>query len=104
MIADNLTDPDLSVKSIAYNFHYNPDYIGRQFKSIMGIPLGKYILNLRIKMAMKFLQETHETIANIAPKCGFVSLRHFLRQFKNEKGMTPSELRHRFQAIHINFE
>ncbi|MBN2442353.1 MAG: helix-turn-helix transcriptional regulator [Spirochaetales bacterium] len=104
MIADNLTDPDLSVKSIAYNLQYNPDYIGRQFKNIMDIPIGKYILSLRIKLAAKFLQETHETVANIAGKCGFISLRHFLRQFKSEKGMTPSELRYRFQAIHINFE
>jgi AraC-like DNA-binding protein len=103
-IADDLINPNLSVKSIAYKFHYNADYIGRQFKNIMGLAIGKYILHLRIKIAVKYLQETHESVTNIAHKCGFVSLRHFLRQFKKEKGMTPSELRYRFQALHINMQ
>ncbi len=98
----NLTNLNLSVKSIANDLDYNPDYIGRQFRAVMGISIGEYVLQQRMKLAEELLQESNETITNIAIKCGFSSVRHFLRQFKKEKGLTPSDLRHRYQAMHIN--
>lgn len=101
-INTHLTNPNLSVKSIAGNIRHNPDYIGRQFRAMMGIPIGEYILQQRMKLAEQLLQEEHETVTKIALKCGFSSLRHFLRQFRKEKGMTPLELRRRHQAMHIN--
>lgn len=98
----HLTNPNLSVKLIADNLRHNPDYIGRQFKTVMGISIGEYILQQRMKLAEQLLQEGPETISKIALKCGFSSLRHFLRQFRKERGMTPLELRRRHQAMHIN--
>jgi AraC-like DNA-binding protein len=103
-INTHLTNPNLSVKSIADDLDYNPDYIGRRFRAVMGIPIGEYILQQRMKLAEQLLQESSETIVNIAAKCGFVSVRHFLRQFRKERGMTPSELRHRYRAMHINIQ
>jgi len=101
-IAVSLTEPDLCVKNIAKKLKYNPDYIGRQFKNIMGIGITEYILKERIKMASKILQESNDTVSAIAKKSGFSSVRHFLRQFKREKGMTPTELRIRYKTMHIN--
>jgi AraC-like DNA-binding protein len=101
-IAFSLTDPNVCVKNIARKLKYNPDYIGRQFKTIMGIGISEYILKERIKIAVKILQETNDTVNSIAEKSGFSSVRHFLRQFKREKGMTPTELRVRYKAMHIN--
>jgi AraC-like DNA-binding protein len=103
-ISSHLTNPNLSVKSIANDLDYNPDYIGRQFRMVMGIPIGEYILQQRIKLAEQLLQESSETMVNIARKCGFSSVRHFLRQFRKKRGMTPSELRHRYHAMHINIQ
>ncbi|TCL70013.1 AraC family transcriptional regulator [Hydrogenispora ethanolica] len=97
-----LTDPNLSVKSIAGYLNHNPDYIGRQFRSVMGMSVGNYILQQRLKLAEQLLQETHQPVQQIASQTGFASLRHFLRQFRKERGMTPSELRRRYQAMHIN--
>jgi len=102
MVASELSDPNLSIKTIAQKLYLNPDYVGRQFKSIMGISVGEYILQQRLKFTKKLLEETNETITIIAENCGFASIRHFLRQFKRITGMTPSELRSRYQAIHIN--
>jgi AraC-like DNA-binding protein len=103
-IRTHLTNPNLSVKSIADDLDYNSDYIGRQFRAVMGIPIGEYILQQRITLAEILLQESQETIIKIATKCGFSSVRHFLRQFHKERGMTPSELRHRYRAMHINIQ
>ncbi|HEX3044119.1 MAG TPA: AraC family transcriptional regulator [Bacillota bacterium] len=100
----HLTNPNLSVKSIASDLRHNPDYIGRQFRTVMGLPIGEYILKQRMKLAEQLLQDSHETVINIATKCGFSSVRHFLRQFRKERGMTPSELRRRYLAMHINIQ
>lgn len=98
----HLTNPNLSVKSIADDLDYHPDYIGRQFRAVMGIPIGEYIVQQRMKLAEQLLQESSETMINIAKKCGFTSVRHFLRQFRKERGMTPTNIRRRYQAMHIN--
>lgn len=103
-INSHITDPNLSVKTIASELKHNPDYIGRQFKAVMAMSIGKYILQQRIKLAERLLQESHDSVGEIALNCGFTSFRHFLRQFKQERGMTPSELRRRYQAIHMNIE
>ncbi len=102
MVASELSDPNLSIKSIAKDLYHNTDYVGRQFKNIMEISVREYILQQRIKFTKQLLEETQETVTIIAEKCGFTSMRHFLRQFKRVTGMTPSELRSKHQAIHIN--
>lgn len=101
-VTSNIIHPNLSVKSIAASLNHNPDYIGRQFRMVMGVSVGGYILQQRMKLAFKYLQDSHATIGEIAAKCGYTSARHFLRQFKKEWGVTPSELRNKYAAIHIN--
>ena len=102
MVASELSEPNLSIKTISEKLYHNPDYVGRQFKSIMGISVGEYILQQRVKFTKQLLEETQETVTIISERCGFTSMRHFLRQFKRVTGMTPTELRNRHQAIHIN--
>jgi AraC-like DNA-binding protein len=102
LVSLNLTDPNLSVKSIAAEMHLNPDYIGRKFKTIMGISIWDFILKKRLQFAECQLIDTRDTVERIAEHCGFGSLRQFLRQFKKQEGITPSEFRRRQQMIHIN--
>ena len=101
-ITANLTDPNLSIKSIANYLKYNPDYIGKQFRTAMGMSVGSYILQQRMKLAEQLLQENTSSITTVAQSCGFTSMRHFLRQFKHERGTTPSEFRRKRRAMHIN--
>lgn len=101
-VVENLTDPELSVKSIAAKLRLNPDYIGRRFREVMGIPIGGYILKKRILLARCRLEESNDSVKEIARQCGFGTMRHFIRQFKSEAGMTPTEARLHFQARHIN--
>jgi AraC-like DNA-binding protein len=101
-ISERLTAPDLSVKSIAASLRLNPDYLGRRFKEVMGISIGSFILKKRIKLAEARLQLSHDTVKEVAELSGFGTMRHFLRQFKSEYGMTPTEMRLHYQARHIN--
>lgn len=101
-IAENLTDPNLCIKSIADNLDHNPDYLGRQFKRVMGLSIGDFILQRRVKLAVGLLQDSHDSVADIGLRCGFGSVRHFLRQFKAERGVSPGELRVVYRLMHIN--
>ena len=102
LIAERLSDPNLSVKYMADVLRHNPDYIGRKFKRVMGLSIGEYVLQKRIEVATLRLQETYGSVAEISTQCGFGSVRHFLRQFKAVQGITPTELRARYRTMYIN--
>jgi AraC-like DNA-binding protein len=102
LIAERLSDPNLSVKYMADVLRHNPDYIGRKFKRVMGLSIGEYVLQKRIEVATLRLQETYGSVAEISAQCGFGSVRHFLRQFKAVQGITPTELRARYRTMYIN--
>jgi AraC-like DNA-binding protein len=102
LIAERLSDTNLSVKYIADVLRHNPDYIGRKFKRVMGLSIGEYVLQKRIEVATLRLQETYGSVAEISAQCGFGSVRHFLRQFKAVQGITPTELRARYRTMYIN--
>lgn len=101
-IAENLTDPNLSVKSVAQALGLNLDYVGKRFKSVMGISVGDYVLAERLKLATARLEQTTDTVEAVAAGCGFGTLRHFLRQFKGTTGLTPTQVRVRYRMMHIN--
>jgi len=101
-VAENLTNPDLSIKTIARSLGLNLDYAGRRFKEVMGLSVGDYLLKERLKLAVVRLQQSQETLASVASACGFGTLRHFLRQFKTQFGTTPTEARTRYRMMHFN--
>lgn len=101
-IEENLTDPNSSVKYIADLMKLNCDYLGRIFKEVMHISVGKYIVKRRIEIAINRLRETRLTSKEIADQCGFGSLRQFYHHFKAETGKTPGEYRDALSKIEVN--
>lgn len=61
----------------------------RLFKKGTGRSLPQYVNELRITRACNMLAETDLTVAQIAYDCGFVSLAHFQRQFREHRQCTP---------------
>jgi len=100
-VYENLSNCNFSVKVLAEQMQYNPDYLGRLFKSVMKKSIGEYIIDRRIALSVTLLTETDDTISSISRKSGFNSMRNFLRQFKSRKEQTPSELRTRHKIMHI---
>jgi len=102
LLLENVADPRVSIKYIAAELGLHPDYAGRRFRETMGLSVGDYILKKRIELAVSLLLDTADTVERIASKCGFNDFRHFLRQFKAERGMTPTEARRRHRIVHVN--
>ena len=68
-------------------------YFCRYFKKNIGKTITEYINVIRVEKAATALAETEDKIIDIASACGFDNTGYFIRRFKKEKGMTPSEYR-----------
>jgi len=60
-----------------------------------GMTLSKYILTRKVSNAAYELLYNHQSVINIATKCGFANHDTFTRAFKRITGLTPSEFRKR---------
>lgn len=65
----------------------------RRFREAMGIPLHRYWLRHRCRLAQARLLETNETIDEISEHLGYDDVAYFSRQFKAITGMSPSRFR-----------
>ena len=68
-------------------------HFSRAFKQFTGMNVTDYVNAKRIILAKELLQETEDSIAVIAEKCGFASIPHFHRMFKALTDCTPSAYR-----------
>lgn len=94
-------DREQSVQGIAEHFHYNPNYLSRQFKSKIGMSLQRYINLVKITKAKDLLSSTRKSIREISLSIGIEDEKYFMRLFKKTEGMTPSEFRKAFYRIRL---
>ena len=58
-----------------------------------GVSVIHDVIKGRIEKAKSFLSKSNYSITEISNKCGYKSEFHFMRQFKKETGLTPTEFR-----------
>lgn len=91
-IIDNISDADISVGDFARHMGISPSLLYIKCKKKLGYTPNNYILNVRIKYAMKLIeQEPDINISSVAYKCGFSDPKYFSRCFKKITGYNPSE-------------
>ena len=88
---ENYSDSSLSNKILAEKSDISEIYFRMLFKEMFETTPKQYILELRIKKACKMLSENYASVSRIAEECGFSSVYHFCRSFKENIGMTPTE-------------
>ena len=59
------------------------------FTEKMGRPIGREILDQRLRRAKRLLRDTSVALRSIARACGFCNASYFTNIFKRETGMTP---------------
>ena len=74
-----------------------PQFV-RQFKRLAGMSFITYLTNVRLSRAVRLLNESCQTIAQIACEVGFSDQSYFDRRFKEAFGQTPRDLR-RIRAV-----
>lgn len=83
----------ISINHLQQKFFYNRYYIMKLFKKEIGISITEYINSLRIYKAIKNMEESNQSMLNIALISGFNSLEYFSETFKKITGEKPSTIK-----------
>ena len=85
---------ELDVRALAEKTGYSYDRFRHVFKEQTGLAPGDYIIEKRISMAKKMLEnDITASLTYIAYECGFSTSSHFSNSFKAKTGMSPGEYR-----------
>ena len=87
---------DISLQELADMVCMAPDSFSRFFHKKTGHTPNRYLIDYRLGIAARMLLTTQLSVSEIGFSCGFNTLSHFNRLFRESKGCTPSEFRERF--------
>jgi AraC-like DNA-binding protein len=73
--------------------HLAPTYFAAQFRRIVGIPPMTYLRQRRLEQARLLLEQTDQSVKEIAWSVGFNQVDHFHHAFRQALGRTPLEYR-----------
>lgn len=95
-VVRNFRDP-ISLDNIASKVHMTPNAFCRYFKTRTDKTFFEYLIAVRVEHACEMLTTNKEVaIANVAYACGFRTLSHFNRKFREITGVTPKLYRSKF--------
>lgn len=89
-VCDTYADP-LSLEEIATEANVHPVHLARAFRQHFGETVGDCVRRRRIEAACRQIASTSATLTSVAYDAGFADQSHFVRTFKKQIGMTPSE-------------
>lgn len=93
-INDNIHIQDeLTLIHLADLVHFNPSYLSRLFKQVVGMNISDYISDIRVKKAKQMLENPNIKINAVAEALGYGTATNFTRFFKKITNMTPQEYR-----------
>lgn len=93
---------DISVSEVAQKFNYNKDYLSRVFKQKTGVNLSDFIQEKKISKSKEMLTNTTMSVKEISQILSFNDDKYFMKLFKKDEKMTPTEFRNAFYKSHIN--
>ncbi|MCM3749512.1 helix-turn-helix domain-containing protein [Paenibacillus pasadenensis] len=94
-IRSEFSDQQLSLESTAGKFGMNPSYLGQLLKREMNRTFLQLLSEVRIEQAKRLLADPAIQIQDVATGVGYGNRSTFIRIFKSQIGMTPSEYRNR---------
>ena len=86
---------DLTLNTVADHVFLNREYLSRQFKKEIGMNFSEYLLEHRLREALRLLRGTELRIGEVADRVGLPNVSYFTSVFKKQYQMTPTEARKR---------
>ena len=93
LIIESDLSSDLSLSALAQAHNISAGYLSTVFKRETGMTLTQFVMEKRVKHAIKLLESTHLQIQTIALHCGIMDVQYFSKMFKKITGKTPKEYR-----------
>ena len=83
----------ITLDDVARAVHASPFHLARIFQQQTGVPVHRYLTQLRLRASLERLAEGETDITAIALELGFSSHSHFTDTFRREFGKPPSQVR-----------
>lgn len=89
---------NLSLDYLAELFFVNASYLSSVFSKKIGQPITSYLRMVRMEKATELLASSKLSIAEVGQAVGYENYHHFVKLFKSQYHITPTEFRSRFLA------
>lgn len=90
---------NFSLEDVAEVAYLSKNAFCRYFKKRTNKTFFKFLIEIRIEHACKLLLQDHDlSIATVCEYCGFQNIANFNRKFKEIKGITPTQYRHKLEV------
>ena len=86
---------NLSLEHLAAHVGMSPSHLSRTFSKEVGMSISQYVAALRCEEAASMLKNSDASIQEIAAYVGYLDNNYFVKVFKKQYGVTPSEFRAR---------
>lgn len=98
VINKNISNPDLSVETIANEIFISRVHLYRKLKKLTNQSPRSFIKNIKLKQAAMLLSSKHIDISEVSYITGFSNVSTFSRSFKELYGMSPKS----YMQAHLN--
>lgn len=88
-----------SISDLSEKFFYSREHITREFKNYFNTSIYHYILNRKLLLSKKLLL-SGTSIEKSVQQAGFSNISAFIRLFKKNTGMTPSEYQKKVKKLY----
>ena len=80
----------LTLARIARAVGASPYHLTRVFSAQAGMPIHRYLVRVRLRVALELMQQRPRDLSWVALEAGFASHSHFTAAFRTEYGVSPS--------------
>lgn len=91
-IEQNLSDSDLSVETVGAELGLSRVQLYRKVKALTGQSPVELLRTARLQKGRELLQTTDKNVSEVAYEVGFTAPSYFTKCFKDEFGISPSDL------------
>jgi len=88
----NMTDSGLNIETIGAELGLSRVQLYRKVKALTGLSPVELLRTARLQKGRELLQDSGKTVAEVAYEVGFTSPSYFTKCFRDEFGISPSEL------------
>jgi len=98
LFLENISDPDVSVDSLAAKMGMGRSQFYRKIKALTNFSPVELMRHLRLKQSRHLLTTTEKTVSEIAYEVGFSNPAYFTKCYREAYGETPTALRERLSG------
>jgi len=90
LIEENISNPNFSVEELSGDMFVSRYTLYKKILALTGKTPNEFIRHMRLKRAAQLLENGYLTISQICYKVGFKSQKYFVKSFKSEFNVSPS--------------